>query len=247
MRVAIVPGHTMTGKGTGAVGYINESKENRILTDLIVKWLKQGGATVFYGKIDNSSNYLAEQVAIANKQSVDVSVQIHFNANRTTSSPVGTETLYVSNSGKVFADRVTTKLGTVFKQRGSKKRTDLYWLNGCKSPTILIETCFVDSKADTDIYNKDKDKVAKLIAEGILGKSISGSSTSTGGSTTSGGSYTVKINTDSLNVRTGPSTNYSVSATVKRGEVYTIVETKDGWGKLKSGAGWIKLSYTIKM
>ena len=28
---------------------------------------------------------------------------------------------------------------------------------------------------------------------------------------------------------------------------YTIVEEKDGWGKLSSGAGWIKLSYTKKI
>ncbi len=62
-------------------------------------------------------------------------------------------------------------------------------------------------------------------------------------------SYMVKINVDAddvLNVRNGPSTRYKVNTTVKRGEVFTIVEEKDGWGKLKSGAGWIKLSYTVK-
>ena len=42
MKVVIIPGHTLIGKGTGAVGYINESKETRILNDLIVKWLKIG-------------------------------------------------------------------------------------------------------------------------------------------------------------------------------------------------------------
>ncbi|HBF0730925.1 TPA: cell wall hydrolase, partial [Clostridioides difficile] len=55
MKIAIVPGHTLSGKGTGAVGYIDEGKENRILTDLIVKWLKQGGATVYTGKVDKSN------------------------------------------------------------------------------------------------------------------------------------------------------------------------------------------------
>lgn len=59
-------------------------------------------------------------------------------------------------------------------------------------------------------------------------------------------SYAVKITADSLNVRSGPGTNYSVTATVKKGEVYTIVEENNGWGKLKSGAGWISLSYTTK-
>lgn len=58
--------------------------------------------------------------------------------------------------------------------------------------------------------------------------------------------YLVKINTAVLNVRNGAGTNHKINTTVKRGEVYTIVDEANGWGKLKSGAGWIKLSYTIK-
>ena len=34
---------------------------------------------------------------------------------------------------------------------------------------------------------------------------------------------------------------------VKRHELYTIVDEQDGWGKLKSGAGWIYLVYTVKV
>ncbi len=41
--------------------------------------------------------------------------------------------------------------------------------------------CFVDSKADTDYYIRHKDIVAKLIAEGILNKSINSNSTESGG------------------------------------------------------------------
>ena len=59
--------------------------------------------------------------------------------------------------------------------------------------------------------------------------------------------YLVKITADELNVRKGPSTNYDVVTTVKEGEVFTIVQELNGWGKLKSGAGWIKLSYTKKV
>ncbi|EML4474093.1 TPA: N-acetylmuramoyl-L-alanine amidase [Clostridioides difficile] len=176
MEIAIVPGHTLTGKGTGAVGYIDEGKENRILTDLIVKWLKQGRATVYTGKVDKSSNYLAEQCQIANKQDVDLAVQIHFNANKTTLNAMGTETIYKTNNGKVYADRVNTKLATVFKNRGAKSDArGLYWLSHTKAPAILIEVCFVDSKADTDYYIRHKDIVAKLIAEGILNKTIENS------------------------------------------------------------------------
>ncbi|MCC0671342.1 N-acetylmuramoyl-L-alanine amidase [Clostridioides sp. ES-S-0145-01] len=173
MRIAITAGHTLTGKGTGAVGYIDEGKENRILVDLIAKWLKKGGATIYTGKIDKSNNYLAEQCKIANKQDIDLAVQIHFNANNTTLNPMGTETIYKTNNGKVYANRVNEKLATVFKNRGAKTDTrGLYWLRNTKAPAILIEVCFVDSKADTDYYIRHKDIVAKLIAEGILNKKI---------------------------------------------------------------------------
>lgn len=63
--------------------------------------------------------------------------------------------------------------------------------------------------------------------------------------------YLVTIDTDVLRVRAGAGTNYDIVTTVKRGEVYTIVEEKNGqgaskWGRLKSGAGWISLDYTDK-
>lgn len=62
-----------------------------------------------------------------------------------------------------------------------------------------------------------------------------------------GTSYTVLITTASLNVRTGPGMSYAIVTQVHRNEVYTIVEKKNNWGKLKSGAGWIYLpNYTKK-
>lgn len=59
--------------------------------------------------------------------------------------------------------------------------------------------------------------------------------------------YLIIINTDSLNVRGNPGTQYKINTTVKRGQVFTIVEERNGWGKLKSGAGWISLNYTKKL
>ncbi len=59
--------------------------------------------------------------------------------------------------------------------------------------------------------------------------------------------YLVKITADVLNVRSGPGTSYKVNTTVKKGYIFTIVEEKNGWGRLKSGAGWISLQYTKKL
>lgn len=67
-----------------------------------------------------------------------------------------------------------------------------------------------------------------------------------GGATTPG-LYKVKIEADVLNVRSNPGVDYPVKTTVRRGEVYTIVDSSNGWGKLKSGAGWISLEYTTRI
>lgn len=253
MKIALSAGHTLSGKGTGAVGYINESKENRIMFDLVKKWLIADGHTVYACTVDKSDNYLPQAVALANKQSVDVAVQIHFNANTTTSSPMGTETLYVSTKGKVFADRVNEKLATKFKNRGTKKRTNLYWLNNCSAPTILIEVCFVDSKADTDIYLANKDAIAKLIAEGIIGKTIAESKPPASESTYSVGTYQkdVIVTADVLNVRDGRGAEFNKIGSFTKNtkvNVWYIDKAKDGslWGSCSCNGktGYIHMGYT---
>ena len=59
--------------------------------------------------------------------------------------------------------------------------------------------------------------------------------------------YLVRIDVPVLNVRAGAGTNYRTSAQVRKNEVYTMVEVKDNWGKLKSGAGWICLDYVKEL
>ena len=59
--------------------------------------------------------------------------------------------------------------------------------------------------------------------------------------------YIVRVTTDVLNVRAGAGTSYKIVTTVKKNEAYTIVETINGWGKLKSGVGWICLDYTKRV
>jgi N-acetylmuramoyl-L-alanine amidase CwlA len=63
--------------------------------------------------------------------------------------------------------------------------------------------------------------------------------------------YTVKVTATELNIRKGPGTGYATNGSIKDKGVYTIVEEADGtgakrWGKLKSGAGWISLDFTVK-
>lgn len=68
---------------------------------------------------------------------------------------------------------------------------------------------------------------------------------STGTSETT--SYRVKVLHSALNIRQGPGTNYSIVGVIRDRGVYTIVETKGTWGKLKSGKGWISLGWCKKL
>lgn len=63
----------------------------------------------------------------------------------------------------------------------------------------------------------------------------------------------VKVTVTDLNIRTGAGTNYTKIGDYVKPGVYTITEvkagkgSKAGWGKLKSGAGWISLDYATKL
>lgn len=59
--------------------------------------------------------------------------------------------------------------------------------------------------------------------------------------------YLVRVTSNYLRIRTGPGTNYAWTQRYTGAGVFTIVETKNNWGKLKSGAGWISLDYAKKL
>ena len=65
--------------------------------------------------------------------------------------------------------------------------------------------------------------------------------------------FTVKVRISDLNIRRGPGTNYAATGRHTGIGVFTIVEVKDGagsvsgWGRLKSGTGWISLDYAAKI
>ena len=64
--------------------------------------------------------------------------------------------------------------------------------------------------------------------------------------------YTIRVSITDLNIRTGPGTGYARVRHIPVG-TYTIVEQRagkgstKGWGRLKSGAGWISLDYVTRL
>lgn len=65
--------------------------------------------------------------------------------------------------------------------------------------------------------------------------------------------YKVSIDIPNLNIRKGPGINYTKTGTYTGKGVFTIVDeakgpgSTRGWGKLKSGVGWVSLDFTTKI
>lgn len=245
MIIGIDKGHSTWDKSPcGAVGLLNESKENRPVGDKVIQKLRALGHTVIDCSCNSASNVdeqLAAIVKKANAQKLDLFLSLHLNAGGGTGAEIyTTNTSGAKEEAKRLIETYCNR--TDFKNRGHKY-AEFYVLRHTVAPAMLIEMAFVDTEAD---YKKWNDLGAELIAnaivEGITGQVVQEKPVETPSTT----SYTVKITADVLNVRAGAGTNYKVNTQVRKGEAYTIVGESNGWGKLKSGAGWISLKYTSK-
>ena len=65
--------------------------------------------------------------------------------------------------------------------------------------------------------------------------------------------FKVRVSVSDLNIRSGPGTNYAATGRFTGAGVFTITAVQSGqgsstgWGKLKSGAGWIALDYAKRV
>jgi N-acetylmuramoyl-L-alanine amidase len=171
--IAISSGH---GKYVrGASGYVDEVDEARKVVEKVADLYRQMGVTVYVFHDDVSttvSENLDRIVDFHNSKTRDLDISVHFNAYETTSKPMGCEVLYVTQES--LADKVSAALAGAgeFIDRGPKYRSDLAFLNGTEQPAILIETCFCDSKADTDLYETNFDEICQAIAESTSGYTL---------------------------------------------------------------------------
>lgn len=166
MKIVINAGHTKKGQGTGASGYLNESKETRKIGYELMKLLANTNHEVIPAVFDVSTNNLKEAVDLANNEKADLFVSIHLNAGKGQGSEVYTY------KGKKLTQATKTlqnlnKLG--FKNRGIKDGSKLYVIKNTKMSALLIEVAFCDNKQDTNLYNKvGVNKIAKAIYDAII-------------------------------------------------------------------------------
>ncbi len=171
MIIGINCGHTKSGVGSGANGFLNESAETRAVGYPLIEMLRADGHTVIDCTDDKASSVSANLKRIcvlANAQPLDMFLSIHFNAG----GGSGTEVYTYGSGDAASAGKIKSALYALgFKDRGLKDGSNLYVIKNTKAPAALVEVCFVDSQTDAELYQKlGANKIAKAIAEAITGK-----------------------------------------------------------------------------
>lgn len=270
-KVAVDAGHGSNTAGKRTPCGFREHWINVCTASFCEQALKRCGIDVLRVAWDDNNAKDDEDVALSTRQKLikankcNVSVSFHANAyGNGWNDAQGVETLISDKApgdSRALANIVQSYLikGTPQKNRGVK--TQSLAMCNCTSlgvkAAILCEIGFMTNKAEADLMKTDRfcREQAEEVAHGICdylgvkyiaygGSTVADIITEAKNTPTG---YLVKINTDVLNVRAGAGTSYPVTTQVRRGQIYTIVDEVNGWGKLKSGAGYIKLSYTTKI
>ena len=183
-------GHCPQGQGaSGAVGILQESVEDRIVKDEVIRLLRAEGHTVYDCTCDENTTKqgcLNKIVAKCNQHSVDLDISLHLNSGRNDyggdGSTGGVEVWNYDTGTQEISDRICEAIATELgiHNRRTKYDKDLFVLANTKSKALLVECCFVDDADDAKVW--DAKRCAKAIVRGILNKEISGT---TGGSTVS--------------------------------------------------------------
>jgi hypothetical protein len=212
--------------------------------------LESKGITVYRiddttGQTDVSLNTRLQR-AIAHNS--DLHVSIHQNAVGDEWHPAtGTETYYSvlgseksQNLAKQVAQKMADYIGT--NNRGDKGTTNELFITReftrAGIDANLYEGLFMSNQQDVEQMKTEEyaNSYAKAIAESILNTYISEISNEP---------FTVRIKKDlneTLTIRDKAHFTGEMTGEVCPGEVVTIVAVENGWGKLKSGAGWINIS-----
>lgn len=165
-------GHSKRVKG--ASHYIDEVTEAIKVVNRVQALVMERGGTcrIFHeDKATNKNDNLKNIVRWHNGFSDGIDVSVHFNAFEPTTSARGVEVLY--GSPKEEASHLSAEVAKAggFKNRGAKTGSHLYFIKNTKKKAMLIEVCFVDSKADVDLYHKNFEAICEAIAFAITGKS----------------------------------------------------------------------------
>ena len=264
MRICLDAGH-YKGYNQGVVKSYYEGNVMWKVTKLQKKYLEQyKDVTVVLTRSD-----IAKDLSLSNRgakaKGCDLFLSNHSNSCGTESvdRPViiyaydnkNKADVFGKKLGQALQDVMGTKQKYQMMQRKNDSGGEYYGVmrsaraNGCPL-YYIVEHGFHSNKATCNWLLKDEnlEKMVKAEVE-VIAKhfGLKKKTTTTTTTSTTSKEELYQIVTDSLNIRKGAGTDYDIVGTVKKGEVYTIVEKKNNFGKLKSGAGWISINEKYAM
>lgn len=187
MRVVISSGHGKYIRGAEGPSPwgLDEVDEARLVVEEAATALRAFGVetTTYHDDVsDDKNENLNRIVDFHNGRTRDLDVSVHFNSatfngSNQTSNPVGSEVFYTSQTGKEIAVDVVNAICTAsgLKNRGAKDDDTiggLFFLSNTEEPAILIEVCFVNSKADCEIYRAQFSSICSAIAIALSGEDV---------------------------------------------------------------------------
>lgn len=154
----------------GAQGLLSEVVENARVAKRVVELLQAYGVTASYFEEKQATTVarnLHNLVAWHNAQARQLDIQIHFNkVGGTTAIPIGVEVWHYGVRTAQMAEQMATAIAQAsgLYNRGAKVSSQLYFLRHTTAKALLIEVCFVESRADVALYKQNFEAICKAIA-----------------------------------------------------------------------------------
>lgn len=259
-KVFLSAGHG--GSDPGAVGFGMKEKDINLEIMLACnEVLVRHGVVTILSRTKDEYDPVSQEVKEANASGADLAFSIHTNAG----GGDGSEAFSLASTGNgrklaLLCEKHVQAIGQ--NSRGAKVRKDLYFLKNTKMSAVLVECAFIDNDKDNDAIDTaaERKKFGVAYAKAILeyfgipyqGDNVQTQTTTQTPSTNTTGSFKVRVKIDDLNIRKSP-TVYSAKNGVTGKGTFTIIEVKSGkgstagWGKLKSGLGWISLDFATRV
>lgn len=169
-KVILDAGHG--GNEPGAVYNGRREKEDNLRLALAVgQILEENGVDVAFTRVEDVYNTPFEKAQIANQEGGDFLISFHRNSSPQANQYSGVETLVFAQSGEklALARRINEALEEVgFRNLGIRERPGLVILRRSRMPAVLVETGFINTDADNELFDEKFDEIAQAIADGIL-------------------------------------------------------------------------------
>lgn len=169
-KVILDAGHG--GPEPGAVYEGRQEKDDNLQLALAVgEILQNNGVEVAFTRTEDVYDTPFEKAQIANREGGDFLISFHRNSSPEANQYSGVETLVYDNSGEKvqLAENINEALSQVgFRNLGVKERPGLVILRRSRMPAVLVETGFLNTDADNELFDERFDEVALAIANGIL-------------------------------------------------------------------------------